>query len=154
MRIALDAMGGDLAPETPIAGAIRAARELPIELVLIGQRELIERQLARYPKRPANLSIIHASEVIGMDEPPVASIRKKRDSSINVGIESLRAGKVDAFVSAGNTGAVVSAGTLMLGLLPGVERAGIAILLPGVRGDTLLIDVGANIDPKPTHLLN
>ena len=153
MKIALDAMGGDSAPETPVAGAVRAARELPVELVLIGDRAIIEGQLARYHKRPSNLSIVHAAEVIGMDEPPVASIRKKRDSSINVGIELLRDGKVDAFVSAGNTGAVVSAATLILGLLPGAERPGIGTLLPGLKRDTLLIDVGANINPKPTHLL-
>ncbi len=153
MKIALDAMGGDHAPETEVAGAIRAARELPIEIVLVGQRPLIEQQLARYPQRPSNLSIVHASEVIGMNESPVASIRKKRDSSINVGVELLKEKKVDAFVSAGNTGAVVSASTLLAGLLPGIERPGIAALLPGLKGDTLLIDVGANIDPKPVHLL-
>ncbi len=153
MKIALDAMGGDTAPEPTVAGAIRAARELPVEIVLLGPREALEQQLARYPKRPANLSIVHAPEVIGMEESPVASIRKKRESSINVGVELLKDRKVDAFVSAGNTGAVVSASTLLVGLLPGIERPGIALLLPGVKGDTLLIDVGANIDPKPLHLL-
>lgn len=153
MKIALDAMGGDTAPETTVAGAIRAARELPVEIVLIGDQAQIAQQLARYHRRPSNLSVVHASEVIGMDEPPVASIRKKRNSSINVGMQQLREGQVDAFVSAGNTGAMVSAATLLLGLLPEVERPGIGILLPGLRGETLLIDVGANIDPKPTHLL-
>ena len=153
MKIALDAMGGDTAPEPTVAGAIRAARELPAEVVLVGQRDAIEQQLRRYPKRPANLSIVHAPEVIGMEEPPVASIRKKRESSINVGVGLLKDKQVDAFVSAGNTGAVVSATTLLVGLLPGIERPGIAILLPGVKGDTLLIDVGANIDPRPLHLV-
>ena len=153
MKIALDAMGGDTAPDSAVAGAIRAARELPAEIVLVGQREVVEQQLSHYPQRPANLSIVHATEVIGMEESPVASIRKKRDSSINVGVELLRERQVDAFVSAGNTGAVVSASTLLVGLLPGIERPGIALLLPGVQGDTLLIDVGANIDPKPLHLL-
>ncbi len=153
MKIALDAMGGDNAPEPEVAGAVRAAREFPIDIILVGQREVIEQQLASYPKRPSNLSIVHASEVIGMDESPVASIRKKRDSSINIGVGLLKDKQVDAFVSAGNTGAVVSASTLLVGLLPGIERPGIAILLPGVKGDTLLIDVGANIDPKPLHLL-
>ena len=152
MKIALDAMGGDNAPEPEVAGAIRAAREFPAEIVLVGQREVVEQQLSQYPQRPSNLSIVHAPEVIGMDESPVASIRKKRDSSINIGVELLKEKKVDAFVSAGNTGAVVSASTLLVGLLPGIERPGIAILLPGVKGDTLLIDVGANIDPKPIHL--
>ena len=153
MKIALDAMGGDAAPETTVAGAIRAARELPVEIILVGQRDAIEGQLRRYPRRPANLSIVHALEVIGMEESPVASIRKKRDSSINVCVELLKERKVDALVSAGNTGAAVSASTLLIGLLPGIERPGIAILLPGIKGDTLLIDVGANIDPKPLHLL-
>ncbi len=153
MKIALDAMGGDAAPETTVAGAVRAARELPVDIILVGQRDAIERSLASYSQRPANLSIIHAQEVIGMDESPVVSIRKKRESSINVGVELLKDKRVDAFVSAGNTGAVVSASTLLVGLLPGIERPGIAILLPGIKGDTLLIDVGANIAPKPLHLV-
>lgn len=153
VRIALDAMGGDNAPETAVAGAVRAAREFPIEIVLVGQRQAIEEALASYTKRPANLSILHAPEVINMHESPVASIRKKRDSSINVGLGLLRDKKAEAFVSAGNTGAVVSASTLLAGLLPGVERPGIAIVLPGVKGETLVIDVGANINPKPIHLL-
>ncbi len=146
-------MGGDTAPESPVAGAVRAARELPIEIVLVGRQDAIERSLASYRNAPSNLSIVHASEVIEMHESPVASIRKKRDSSISVGLELLKNKEVDAFVSAGNTGAVVSASTLLVGLLPGIERPGIAILLPGMKGDTLLIDVGANIDPKPLHLL-
>ncbi len=153
MKIALDAMGGDAAPETPVAGAIRAARDLPVEIVLVGQQEAIEEQLGRYGQPPRNLSIVHAPQVIGMDESPVASIRKKRESSINVGVHLLKDRKVDAFVSAGNTGAVVSASTLLVGLLAGIERPGIATLLPGLKGDTLLIDVGANINPKPLHLL-
>jgi len=153
VTIALDAMGGDSAPESEVAGAVRAARELPVEIILVGQQDIIEQHLKRYPRRPGNISIRHASEVIGMDESPVASIRKKRDSSINVAVELLKDKQVDAFVSAGNTGAVVSASTLLVGLLPGIERPGIAIVLPGVKGDTLLIDVGANIDPKPLHLL-
>jgi len=153
MKIALDAMGGDNAPAVTVAGALRAARELPIEILLVGQREAIEQSLSHCPNPPANLSIVHAPEVIGMDESPVASIRKKRESSINIGVEMLKRREVEAFVSAGNTGAVVSASTLLVGLLQGVERPGIAILLPGVKGDTLLIDVGANIDPKPIHLL-
>jgi len=153
MRIALDAMGGDTAPETQVSGAVRAARELPIEIVLVGQQDKIDKALSRYgSRRPSNLSVVNATEVIGMHEPPVASIRKKRDSSINVSVGLLKEGKVDAIVSAGNTGAVVSASTLKIGLLPGIERPGIAIILPGMDGDTLMIDVGANINPKPVHL--
>jgi glycerol-3-phosphate acyltransferase PlsX len=153
MKIALDAMGGDTAPETAVAGAVRAARELAVDIVLVGQEDAVKESLSHYPKRPANLTIVNATEVVGMDESPVAAIRKKRDSSINVGIELLRDKQVDAFISAGNTGAMVGASTLIAGLLPGIERPGIAIILPGVKGDTLLIDVGANIDPKPIHLV-
>ena len=153
MKIALDAMGGDNAPEVTVAGTLRAAREFPVEIVLVGVRDAIEKSLSHYPHRPPNLSIVHAPEVIGMDESPASSIRKKRESSISVGVELLKNKQVDAFVSAGNTGAVVAASTLIVGLLPGIERPGIAIVLPGVQGDTLLIDVGANIDPKPLHLL-
>lgn len=153
MKIALDAMGSDTGPETEVSGAVRAARELPIEIILVGNQEVVQPLLDKYPNRPANISVAHASEIIGMDESPVAAIRKKRDSSINVGIQLLKEKKVDAFVSAGNTGAVVSASTLIAGLLPSIERPGIAISLPGIKGDTLLIDVGANIEPKPLHLL-
>jgi glycerol-3-phosphate acyltransferase PlsX len=154
MRIALDAMGGDNAPEITVAGAVRAARDFDgVEIVLVGQRDAVEHVLATYPKRPANLSVLHAPEVVGMGESPAASIRKKRESSITVGVELLKHKEVDAFVSAGNTGAVVAASTVLVGLLPGVERPGIAILLPGLKGETLLIDVGANINPKPLHLL-
>jgi len=153
VRIALDAMGGDTAPGNPVAGAVRAAREFPIEVVLVGQQPAIEEALASYANRPSNISVLHAPEIIGMDESPVASIRKKRQSSITVGVELLKTKAVEAFISAGNTGAVVSASTLLVGLLPGIERPGIAIVIPGVKGETLLIDVGANIDPKPLHLL-
>ncbi len=153
MKIAIDAMGGDIAPQTPVAGAVRAARELDLEVVLVGPQDVIEQQLARYPKRPSNISIVHAPEVIAMNEPAAASVRKKRDSSINIGAGLLKSRQVDAFVSAGNTGAVVAAATLRAGLLPGVERPGIGTVLPGVKGQTLLIDVGANIDPRPLHLV-
>ncbi len=153
MKIALDAMGGDTAPETTVAGAVRAARELPVEIVLVGQQDAIEPLLKGYPSRPDNITIVHAAESIGMHESPAAAVRKKRDSSINVGLELLKQGQVQAFISAGNTGAAVAASTLTVGLLPGVERPGIAIQLPGLKDDTVLIDVGANITPKPLHLL-
>jgi glycerol-3-phosphate acyltransferase PlsX len=154
MKIALDAMGSDAAPHTDIAGAVRAARELPVEIVLVGHEEQIKAVLKSYPDCPSNISVVHASESVGMDESPAAAIRKKRDSSINVGINLLREGQVQAFVSAGNTGAVVAASTLKLGLLPGIERPGIAVVLPGLKGDTLLIDVGANVHAKAVHLLH
>ncbi len=153
MRIALDAMGGDAAPEVTVAGAVRAARDLRHEIVLVGRQPDIERELERYKPVPKNLSIHHAEEVIAMDESPAASVRRKRDSSINVAMQLLKERSVAATISAGNTGAMVAAATLNLGLLPGIERPGIGIVLPGLKGETLVIDVGANIDPKPTHLL-
>lgn len=153
MKIGLDAMGGDAAPQVAVAGAVLAARELPAEIMLIGQQDAIEKHLPRAAQRPANLTLLHAPDVIGMEESPVAAVRKKRESSINVGMRMLRDQQLDAFVSAGNTGAMVSASTLICGLLPGVERPGIAILAPGIHSDTLMIDVGANIDPKPLHLV-
>ena len=153
MRIALDAMGGDAAPEITVAGAVRAARELRHDIVLVGRQPALEQELERHKPVPKNVEIHHAEDVIGMDEPPVASVRRKRDASINVAIQLVKDRAVAAAISAGNTGAMVSAATLTLGLLPGIERPGIGILLPGLKQETFVIDVGANIDPKPTHLL-
>ncbi|MBI4356214.1 MAG: phosphate acyltransferase PlsX [Candidatus Omnitrophica bacterium] len=146
-------MGGDNAPSAIVAGAVRAARELPHRLVLVGQREAIERELANYPHLPSSLTIHHASEIVGMHESPAVSIRKKRDSSISVAVQLAKERQVDAVLSAGNTGAMVAAGVFTLGLLPGIERPGIGIVLPGLTSPSLLIDVGANIEVKPLHLL-
>lgn len=153
MKIAVDGMGGDRAPGVVVDGAVMAARDLPVDVVLIGDEAILTRELARHHGVPSTLTIQHASEAIGMDEPPALSVRKKRDSSIVVMVELAKAGRVDAIVSAGNTGAVVCATTLGLRLLEGIERPGIAIVLPTLTSNSLLIDVGATIDPKPEHLL-
>ncbi len=154
MKIALDAMGGDFAPATIVAGALQAVKEFDgIEIVLVGIEDKIKAELAKYKPVPNAISILHASEVVEMHDSAAISVRRKKDSSISRGIELLENKSCDAFVSAGNTGAVVCAATLGLGLLPGIERPGIAILLPTLKGITLIIDVGANIDPKPAHLL-
>lgn len=153
MKIVLDAMGGDTAPDPQVAGAIRAAREYPIDLILVGQEARIRKALSGSRNVPSNISVVDAPEVVGMDEPPATAVRKKRNSSISIGLQLLRDKKAECFVSAGNTGAVVAASTLIGGLLPGVDRPGIAVLIPGVQRTTLMIDVGANIDPKPLHLL-
>lgn len=145
-------MGGDHAPAPIVAGAVRAARELPHELILVGQREPVERELSRYHNRPRNLSLHHASEVIDMHE-SITSVRHKRDASINVGMELVHTRRADAFVSAGNTSAMVGSASLTLGMLPGIERPGIGIVLLSPKGETFFIDAGANIDPKPPHLL-
>ncbi len=151
-RIAVDGMGGDRAPGVVVDGAVQAARSLPIEVILIGQEDRLRAELARFKQVPPNLKIRHAPEGIGMGESPAVTVRKKRDSSICVMVDLAKRGEVDAVISAGNTGAMVVAASLGLGLLEGIERPGIAILIPSLKGPTLVIDVGANIDSKPEHL--
>lgn len=154
MKIIVDAMGGDHAPAVVVEGAVCAAREFNCEIILVGIEEQIKQELKKLKFSSLNISIVHTPEVIQMDEPATVSIRKKRDSSISRGIDMLKTAKADAFFSAGNTGAVVCAATLGLGMLAGVERPGIAIIIPTLKKNpSLIIDVGANIDPKPAHLL-
>lgn len=153
MKIIVDAMGGDYAPEVVIEGAIAAVRQYAIEVGLVGDETGIKSLLKKAKYTGSNISVYPSSEVIGMSESAASSVRKKRDSSIVIGLNLVKDGQGDAFFSAGNTGAVVCAATLGLGLLPGVERPGIAIVTPTTKGISLIIDVGANIDPKPFHLL-
>jgi glycerol-3-phosphate acyltransferase PlsX len=153
MKIAVDAMGGDYAPEVVVKGAIDAVREYKTEVVLVGDEAKITPLLKKAHRGCDRIYVQHASETIGMSESAALSVRRKRDSSIVVGIGLVKQGKADAFVSAGNTGAVVCAGTLGLGMLPGIERPGIGMVMPSLRDITMLIDVGANINPKPTQLL-
>jgi len=154
MRIAVDAMGGDHAPEVVIEGAVAAVKEFPgTHVILVGDESRIAPLLKKARYNGPDISLQPASEVIEMCESPANSVRRKRDSSIVVGTNLVKEGKADAFFSAGNTGAVVCAATLALRLLPGIERPGIAIVMPSVKGISLIIDVGANIDPKPVQLL-
>lgn len=153
MRIVLDAMGGDNAPVVEVEGAIQAVEEFGHDVVLVGDEGRIAEELKKYGGHSDKISIKHASSVIEMHEPAAISVRRKRDSSIVVGVDLLKKEKGDAFVSAGNTGAVVCAASLFLRLLPGIERPGIAIIMPSIAGTSLIIDVGANINPKPIHLL-
>ncbi|MBI2870357.1 MAG: phosphate acyltransferase PlsX [Candidatus Omnitrophica bacterium] len=152
MRIALDGMGGDFAPQATVQGAVEAVREYGYHVTLVGQPKLLETQLADLRFRKSLIDIAPATETVGMGESALM-IRHKKDSSICVGMELIKQGRVNAFVSCGNTGAVVAAATLNLKPLPGVKRPGIAILLPTLKGVTLVIDVGATIDAKPEHLL-
>jgi len=153
MKIVVDAMGGDHAPGVVIEGALAAVEEYGVDVMLVGDRPRIEALLKKAKYTGTRISVQHASETIQMSESAAASIRRKRDSSIVVGVDLVKQGKGDAFFSAGNTGAVVCAGTLGLGLLPGIERPGIGIVTPTLKGNSLIIDVGANIDPKPNQLL-
>jgi phosphate acyltransferase len=152
MKIAVDAMGGDYAPDVVIEGSIAAIKEYGVEVVLVGDQARIDALLKKSKFSSDRLSICPSTEVIEMHDPAATSVRRKRNSSIVVGLKLVKEGKADAFVSAGNTGAAVCAGTLTLGLLPGVERPGIAIVMPSLKGMFLIMDVGANIDPKSVHL--
>ena len=156
VRVALDAMGGDLAPATEVEGAVLALRELPpnFTIQLVGQTAAIDAELARHADFDATrLSVVDAPEVIGSGEKPLEAVRRKRKSSIVVGL-GLEAGQqADAFVSAGNTGAMLAASTILLGLHPGVERATVGALLPTADGPVLMLDAGANLDCSPRELL-
>ena len=151
-RIAVDAMGGDRAPRVVVEGAVQAARTLNAEIILVGPQDRLSGYLKKLGLIPPNLRVHHASEVIAMAESPAVSVRRKPDSSICQMVELARRREADAIVSAGNTGAVVCAASLGLGLLEGIERPGIAVVIPSLKGPVMVIDVGANIDPKPSHL--
>jgi phosphate acyltransferase len=153
MKIVVDAMGGDHAPEVVLQGAIAAVGEYDIEIILVGDEARISPLLKKYHYCGSAVSIKHAPDVIEMHESAATSVRRKRQSSIVLGLQLVKEGKADAFFSAGNTGAVVCAATLSLGMLPGIERPGIGIVVPTLKGKSLIIDVGANIDPKPVQLL-
>ncbi len=153
MKIALDAMGGDLAPRAVIEGAILAARDLGVEIVLVGNRDVIARELAEHRTRGLTLEIEHAAEVVAMDDSPLDSVLTKPESSIHVGLEMVKQGRADGFVSAGNSGAVMAAAMAILETLPGVDRPAIASLVPTTAGVALLIDAGANTEVKPLHLV-
>lgn len=153
MKIAVDAMGGDVGPPVTVEGAVAAARDDGVEVVLVGDKAAIERELARQRPEGLPITVRHASQVIEMHEPPTQALRRKRDSSMRVAAELVRDGEAAAFVSAGNTGAAMAIAMFTLGVLPGVDRPAIAVLLPNLKARTILLDVGANMDPKPRHLV-
>jgi len=154
IKIALDAMGGDRAPRAIIEGAALASRELDCQIVLVGKERNIKKFLAKSDYDKEKISIKNAQEVIKMCDPAAVSVRRKKDSSISVGVDMLKEKQVDAFVSAGNTGAVVCAAALKLRTLPGIERPGIGIIFPALTKSCMLIDVGANIDATSLQLLH
>lgn len=156
IRVALDAMGGDHAPQAEIEGAVQALAELPAGFVvqLVGRRALLEAELGRFDSADRSRIEIHdAADVIGMDEKPLAAVRKKPQSSLVVGLNLQKAGKSDAFVSAGNTGAVLVGSTLLLGLHEGVERATVATLFPTADLPVLVLDAGATVDCSARELV-
>ncbi|MER3442104.1 MAG: phosphate acyltransferase PlsX [Gemmataceae bacterium] len=153
MRIALDAMGGDYAPGPIVAGALQAVQcDNNLRVVLVGDRAQIEKCLQERGSNHERLEIFHCSQVITMGDSPVLALRKKPDSSIVRCWQLMAERKVEAIVSAGNTGAVVAAGLRLRRFLPNVRRPGIAAVMPTLRGPCVMLDVGANVNPKPSHL--
>jgi len=153
MIIALDVMGGDRVPRESVAGAVAAAKELGMQIALVGPRNLIEDELARHAPVPEGLHIVDAAQVIGMDEAPAQAVRQKRDAGINVAMRLLKDGGAAGVVSAGNTGAVVAAALLNLGRLPGIDRPAISAFFPSTEKGVLILDVGANANCKPSYLV-
>jgi glycerol-3-phosphate acyltransferase PlsX len=155
MRIAVDAMGGDFGPSVVVPGALVAQRELGdrCRIALYGDKAQIRDEMSKAGGDPTSFEIVHAPDNIGMSEAPAAAIRRRTESSIVMASRAMRAGEADAFVSAGSTGAVAAAGLLLVGRLPKVDRPAIASLYPTQGGAGLLLDVGANVDCKPRHLL-
>jgi len=156
MKIALDAMGGDHAPQSTVAGAAWALREFPqIEkLYLTGDKAAIEAELKTLECEDARVEIVHTTQVVEMSDGAVESVRRKKDSSVSRAVELVKAGDADAIVSAGHTGAAVAATTIKLRLLPGIERAGIASIIPTEHNVFVLIDAGGNVDAKPMALVH
>jgi glycerol-3-phosphate acyltransferase PlsX len=156
IRIALDAMGGDHAPRDEVEGAIRALTELPPGFIVqfVGRRDIIEAELARFPAADrSRIELVDAPDVIGMQEKPLAAVRKKPNSSLLVGLGLQKSGQSDAFVSAGNTGAVLVGSTMVLGLHEGVGRAAVAALFPTTDLPVLVLDAGATVDCSPRELV-
>ncbi|MBI5327820.1 MAG: phosphate acyltransferase PlsX [Deltaproteobacteria bacterium] len=153
MKIAVDAMGGDYAPSVVVEGAVLAAGELDIPLILVGDKTRIEDELVRHKWQGLPLSIKHTSQVVGMDESPGQAIRKKKDSSIRVCFDLVKNGEANAVVSAGNSGAAMAAGIFVLRNLKGVDRPAIAVILPTKKEPVIVLDAGGNVDCKPIHLV-
>src|SRR6185295_12903554 len=152
MPIAVDAMGGDLAPQSAVEGAFRAALEDGCSVLLVGDRTRVEAELRRNGDAGGRIEVVHAEEVVGMDEPAITPIRKKRRSSIRLCAQLVREDRAQAMVTAGNTGAAMIAAKMVIGTIPGVDRPALAAVLPNARGRTVLLDVGANVDTKPAQL--
>ncbi len=154
ITIAVDAMGGDHAPRPEVEGAVVAAREFGVRILLVGIAAELKKELAKHSHRGLPIEIVPASEIITMHDSPSQAFRKKKDSSAHVAAKLVRSGQADALVSAGNTGAVMAVARFGLGTLPSVDRPALAAPFPTARGGTaVLLDVGANVDSKPAHLV-
>lgn len=152
MRIALDAMGGELGPEEMVTGAIQAVEESDLDVALIGDQVILNSVIQKLSLSSSRLEVIHASETISMGESPFEAIRKKKDSSITIAFEQVKNGKADAVVSAGNSGATMASAIRSLGRLESISRPGIASIFPTLKKPLVMMDVGANVDCRPQHL--
>jgi glycerol-3-phosphate acyltransferase PlsX len=152
VRIALDAMGGDHAPSEVVKGALLAAAEFPVAIILVGQEDVVRKELAAAGGMPKNIEVFDAREIVTMEDTALAPLRRKRNSSVRVCANLVAQGQAGAFVSAGNTGATWTSARAVMGMIEGVSRPALATVLPSLKGHTLLLDVGANVDAKPNHL--
>ena len=153
MKIVIDAMGGDNAPRSTVEGAVLALKNFPVEIVLTGDKEKIEKALESYEYDKSRLEIIHTTQKIENEDKPVKAIRSKKDSSMVVGLNLVKDKKADGIVSAGNTGALLAGGLFVLGRLKGIDRPALCSYLPTREGVSILIDAGANADCKPQNIL-
>lgn len=154
VKVAVDAMGGDHAPLEIVKGAVEAVNKKDnVKVFLVGQEKAVRAELQKYQYDSSRVEVVNATEVIDMAEPPVQAIRTKKDSSIVTAMKMVKNGEADAFVGAGSTGAVLVGGQLIVGRLKGVERPPLAPLIPTEKGASLLIDCGANVDARPSHLV-
>ncbi|MDQ1257245.1 MAG: Phosphate acyltransferase, partial [Candidatus Hydrogenedentes bacterium] len=151
MRIAIDAMGSDRAPVSEVHGAVVAAKSLGVDVLLVGDENELKPALGSY-RNPRRITVVHASEVIGMQDAPVSAVRTKKDSSLMVALRLVKSGEADAVVSAANTGAVMVGARVVLGPIRGVARSAICQTLPTVKDPVLILDLGANVDCTARHL--
>lgn len=152
MKIAVDAMGGDFAPAAVVEGALQAAKEFGIHSILVGDKDRVNAELKRHGCADSRITVRHASEVVEMDESPAQAIRRKKDSSLKVCFDLVNNGEAAAVVSAGNSGAAMAAGIFLFKKIKGVDRPAIAVCVPTMKGQTVLLDAGGNVDCKPVHL--
>jgi phosphate acyltransferase len=154
MKIAVDAMGGDNAPQAIVAGAVQAARDYGIGIILVGIEQSVWQELARHPQaKTLPIEVRNAAEVVDMHDSPSTAFRRKKNSSIRVANELVKSGEAAAVFSAGHTGASMATSLFVLGPVEGVERPAIATFMPTIKGTTIILDVGANVDCKPNHLM-
>jgi len=151
--VAIDVMGGDNAPAHEVAGAVMAARKWQIPIVLVGRSELVEKELANHDIQGLDIRVVQASEVVGMHDSASDAVRRKKDSSIRVAFDLVKQGEASAVVSTGNSGATMAAGMFVLKRIPGIDRPAIATVVPNLKDQTIILDVGGTVDCKPLHLL-